>query len=206
MSVTDDDCPICTQKMLLPTAVDGCGHKFCFLCIKGVALSVIAAPLCPMCRGPLNPAQFRKVVDKHLLIDMSDPEGDDDDGPSQPKRAKPSPEKEKDKRPESPEAGTSQVAMAQKSKAKTAFWLYRARGNGWWRFDPRTEKDIEAARAADQGKCEVMTCGVLYVIDLLNMKQYRKDSSHIQREIVRVEGDVELNRYDIRGLAGVSIK
>lgn len=31
-----DECPICYQEFAYKTELPDCGHKFCFLCIKGL--------------------------------------------------------------------------------------------------------------------------------------------------------------------------
>jgi len=46
--MSDQSCPICLEDLLLPLTLP-CGHKFCYLCIKGVALSP-SGPTCPLCR------------------------------------------------------------------------------------------------------------------------------------------------------------
>ncbi|KAK6052484.1 zinc finger, C3HC4 type [Cooperia oncophora] len=69
----DDECPVCAQKMILPTAVPGCGHKFCFLCIKGAAFRT-QERLCPMCRGNVSVSIFRSPAMRNVTLDMHDPE------------------------------------------------------------------------------------------------------------------------------------
>jgi len=41
-----DECPVCLGPVVFPLRTP-CGHVFCFLCVKGVALQ---ANRCPMCR------------------------------------------------------------------------------------------------------------------------------------------------------------
>ena len=43
-------CPICLQNFLMPIELPQCKHKFCFLCIKGVALNT---GKCALCRNPI---------------------------------------------------------------------------------------------------------------------------------------------------------
>ncbi|PIO76979.1 zinc finger, C3HC4 type [Teladorsagia circumcincta] len=69
----DDECPICAQKMILPTAVPECGHKFCFLCIKGAAFRTQERS-CPMCRGNVSTSIFRSPAMRDITLDMHDPE------------------------------------------------------------------------------------------------------------------------------------
>ncbi|VDM79934.1 unnamed protein product [Strongylus vulgaris] len=89
----DDECPVCYQKMILPTKVPACGHTFCFLCIKGLhmgpaklisltysdvdlpgAATRFGENLCPMCRGEISPAIFKRPKAHGVTLDMHDPE------------------------------------------------------------------------------------------------------------------------------------
>ncbi|CAJ0920563.1 unnamed protein product, partial [Mesorhabditis belari] len=226
-----DECPVCTLKMIMPTAVNGCGHKFCFLCIKGVALENAGESLCPMCRGPVDINQFRKVIDPSLQLTMRDPEDSTTDHPPV-KKVKKEPVDPGDLQQQQQTSKASNVKVkaepvdpddvqqqtqtqsqtekgnemnaSQQQKESATFWVYKARGNGWWRYDPRTEKDINDACRLGKQKCEVNTCGMTFVIDFQEMVQYRKDTPDVQREISRADGEQDLTRMQIRGIAGVS--
>ena len=63
-------------------------------------------------------------------------------------------------------------------------WFYEGR-QGWWKFEHRNNEDIEGGHAAGQTSVELLICGHLYVIDLQNMVQYRKDSPAKKRKIKR---------------------
>ncbi|VDO41506.1 unnamed protein product, partial [Haemonchus placei] len=71
---SDDECPVCAQKMILPTTVPGCGHKFCFLCIKGKFMCAVFRTnehLCPMCRGEVSTSIFRNPAIRGISLDMA---------------------------------------------------------------------------------------------------------------------------------------
>lgn len=38
----DNECPVCLDKPLYPAALE-CGHKYCFLCAKGLILEAVDA-------------------------------------------------------------------------------------------------------------------------------------------------------------------
>ena len=47
----ESKCPICLEAFVLPVRLPSCEHKFCFLCIKGVALRT---GKCAMCRSQIS--------------------------------------------------------------------------------------------------------------------------------------------------------
>ncbi|KHJ89643.1 zinc finger, C3HC4 type [Oesophagostomum dentatum] len=69
----DEECSVCYQKMILPTVVPACGHRFCFLCIKGAA-SREGENTCPKCRGEVSPSIFKRPKATGVTLDMHDPE------------------------------------------------------------------------------------------------------------------------------------
>ncbi|VDN20296.1 unnamed protein product, partial [Gongylonema pulchrum] len=50
-----DECVICYQPYTFKTELPDCGHTFCFLCIKGVALR---NQPCPLCRRRISRSLF----------------------------------------------------------------------------------------------------------------------------------------------------
>ncbi|VDK21959.1 unnamed protein product [Anisakis simplex] len=63
---TDDaECAICFQPFTLKATLPGCGHSFCFLCIKGVARRRAS---CPLCRQPIHAEIFQDPV---VMIDKN---------------------------------------------------------------------------------------------------------------------------------------
>ncbi|VDN34485.1 unnamed protein product, partial [Cylicostephanus goldi] len=195
----DDECTVCYQKMILPTTVPGCGHRFCFLCIKGAA-AIGNESNCPKCRGEVSDAIFKRPKAHGVTLDMHDPESpsvqlaakpkvhpkrvkktNSDSGPSTKKKAKGTESGGGDDAEE--ESAKSELDESEKEpgeepmpgEKERIFWLYKKfystlfslfvllheedfmtvrkcklQGrNGWWRFDPRIEKDIEAGREAN---------------------------------------------------------
>ena len=63
------------------------------------------------------------------------------------------------------------------------YWLYHGRQQGWWRFDPRTEKDIEEAFVSQMPITEVTICGQSYIIDFAKMSQYPKTQRGSTRHV-----------------------
>ncbi|KAK0092939.1 hypothetical protein PV326_000261 [Microctonus aethiopoides] len=63
-------------------------------------------------------------------------------------------------------------------------WFYEGR-NGWWKYDARTNSDLEAIYDLGEAQYELMICGELYVIDLQNLCQYKKYQPHRKRKIKR---------------------
>ncbi|VDP03846.1 unnamed protein product [Heligmosomoides polygyrus] len=205
----DEECPVCAQKMILPTAVPSCGHKFCFLCIKGAAFRT-ASSLCPICRGEVSNSTFRSPIVHNVALDMRDPDSPSISLPSSSSRnlndtrfRYPDPNNPKSgvrkiavvriiqksgvcKEEETADAAEDGGAPAQSSSDKVrCYWLYKGR-RGWWRYDPRAEKDIEAARAMGEKTTELIICGFLYILDFERMVQYRKDVPYRRRSILWV--------------------
>ncbi|ETN76724.1 WWE domain protein [Necator americanus] len=169
----DEECPVCYQKMILPTTVPACGHRFCFLCIKAVVIIAQSA----------DTALFVRTGPKRVNA------AGDDGAPSSKKT------KEKKIDGESPVEGPSIVqtdsgeedkgepdSEPQQVVQQRFYWLYKGR-DGWWRFDPRLEKDIEAGRAVTPESTEIIICGYTYVLDFDQMVQYRKEFPRKTREI-----------------------
>ncbi|KAK5982597.1 E3 ubiquitin-protein ligase [Trichostrongylus colubriformis] len=220
----DEECPVCAQKMILPTSVPGCGHKFCFLCIKGAAFRT-EERLCPMCRGTVNPSIFRSPAMRGVTLDMHDPESptvaagpsrakSDSPGPLS-KRARVSNDQAGPSRSETREKPNEQESVLSQKQQEPCgtpcderyYWLYEGRG-GWWRFDPRLEKDLENGRRSEQDTVELIICGFTYSVDFEQMVQYRKDRPARTRSIKRVSEkkfQEMSNGGLLKGISGVRV-
>ncbi len=67
LSINNITCSVClTDNPTLPISLT-CGHKFCYLCIKGVKLSTYSAT-CPLCRHPIS----NDILTKMSLEDCLD--------------------------------------------------------------------------------------------------------------------------------------
>ncbi|KAM3180933.1 hypothetical protein ACTXT7_015336 [Hymenolepis weldensis] len=78
-------------------------------------------------------------------------------------------------------------------------WYYEGR-NGWWQYDERTANEIESAFSQSLSKCEVLIAGHFYIIDFVNMCQFRKDHSGRSRRIKRDSPNTSK-----KGVAGIRL-
>lgn len=155
------DCPVCLQTSTYPVKLP-CGHIFCFLCIKGVALR---SRKCAICRQAIA-ADF---LDKPTLVKVS---------------IKP------------------ELVAEQSSQEETEIeyvWYYEGR-NGWWQYDDKTSKEVEAAFKNGKRSCTLLIAGFLYLIDFENMFQMRRNEPGRRRRIKRDKRDV-----DSKGVAGIRL-
>ncbi len=80
-------------------------------------------------------------------------------------------------------------------------WFYEARSGGWWKFEERTNREIEEAFNRDELEFDTLICGSLYTIDLVNLCQYKKDDQMRTRKIKR---DAVIAQC--KGVAGLVLK
>lgn len=78
-------------------------------------------------------------------------------------------------------------------------WYYEGR-NGWWQYDERTSHELEEAFSKDQKSTEMLIAGFLYVVDLENMVQYRRNEHGRRRRIKRDIVDIPK-----KGVAGLRL-
>ncbi|KAK9881495.1 hypothetical protein WA026_016378 [Henosepilachna vigintioctopunctata] len=76
-------------------------------------------------------------------------------------------------------------------------WFYEGR-NGWWQYDERTSKELEAAYKSGDKTSELLIAGFLYVVDLENMIQIRRNDPSRRRNIKR-----DLASIPKKGIAGL---
>lgn len=77
-------------------------------------------------------------------------------------------------------------------------WFYEGR-NGWWQYDDRTSQEIEVKFKENDKTFELLIAGFLYVIDLENMVQFRRNDRTRKRKIKRDR----TSSPDIKGIAGL---
>ncbi|CAD6222694.1 GSCOCG00001095001-RA-CDS [Cotesia congregata] len=63
-------------------------------------------------------------------------------------------------------------------------WFYEGR-NGWWRYDPRTNRDLEKLFQLGHNECQLLICGAVYCIDFQNYRQFPKLQPARKRNIKR---------------------
>lgn len=78
-------------------------------------------------------------------------------------------------------------------------WYYEGR-NGWWQYDERTTCELEDAFAKGRKSTEMLIAGFLYVADLENMVQYRRNEHGRRRKIKRDIVDIPK-----KGVAGLRL-
>lgn len=76
-------------------------------------------------------------------------------------------------------------------------WFYEGR-NGWWRFEARTNEDLEEKFLTGQMSMELMIVGTIYVIDFSQMEQYQKERPNRKRKIKR-----DMKSSECKGVAGL---
>nr|XP_046230000.1 E3 ubiquitin-protein ligase rnf146-like [Scatophagus argus] len=78
-------------------------------------------------------------------------------------------------------------------------WYYEGR-NGWWQYDERTSRELEEAFLKGRKSTEMLIAGFLYVADLENMVQYRRNEHGRRRKIKRDVVDIPK-----KGVAGLRL-
>lgn len=95
-------------------------------------------------------------------------------------------------------AGLSQTGRVGDDSRDYA-WYYEGR-NGWWQYDERTSCELEEAFAKGRKSTEMLIAGFLYVADLENMVQYRRNEHGRRRKIKRDIVDIPK-----KGVAGLRL-
>ncbi|XP_056267247.1 E3 ubiquitin-protein ligase rnf146-like [Pseudoliparis swirei] len=78
-------------------------------------------------------------------------------------------------------------------------WYYEGR-NGWWQYDERTSRELEDASSKGKHTAEMLIAGFLYVADLENMVQYRRNEHGRRRKMKRDVLDIPK-----KGVAGLRL-
>lgn len=78
-------------------------------------------------------------------------------------------------------------------------WYYEGR-NGWWQYDERTSRELEDAFSKGKKTAEMLIAGFLYVADLENMVQYRRNEHGRRRRMKRDVLDIPK-----KGVAGLRL-
>ncbi|CAO4379424.1 unnamed protein product [Caenorhabditis nigoni] len=196
-AVIDAECPICQCRMIVPTAVPVCGHKFCFTCLKGVCMNE-ECPLCPMCRGKIDLGIFNlpsQVLDLKMDVPIS---------PVVVQKSRAAINRADGNTTVSAINFDDTPEDTPKKDQRKMYWLYRGKSQGWWRFDPRHERDIEESYRNGNLHCDVLICGRTYIIDFQRKCQYLQNQPSQAREVTRVSAE-EFDGMEVKGLAGVFV-
>lgn len=61
---------------------------------------------------------------------------------------------------------------------------------GWWQYDERTSKELEFSYKNGEKTCELLIAGFLYIVDLENMLQLRRNDPSRRRRIKRDHANI----------------
>ncbi|XP_072913437.1 E3 ubiquitin-protein ligase rnf146 isoform X1 [Hemitrygon akajei] len=78
-------------------------------------------------------------------------------------------------------------------------WYYEGT-NGWWQYDERTSTELEDAHIKGKKTIEMLIAGYLYVADLENMIQFRRNEHGRRRKMKRDVADIPK-----KGVAGLRL-
>lgn len=150
-------CSICHHDPPVNGVQLGCGHVFCYLCIKSACETT---GVCALCRQEIG---YEFNFQEHSIL------------------------------------GTVKLPAA---SPDGFYWFYEGY-RGWWLYDSDTNRDIEDAYQRGETTFEKFIAGSVYLIDLNNMIQQRKDEPEgRQRKVCRATLDME----NILGMAGLKGK
>uniref|UniRef100_UPI0035901015 E3 ubiquitin-protein ligase RNF146-A-like n=1 Tax=Myxine glutinosa TaxID=7769 RepID=UPI0035901015 len=174
------DCAVCLQECVHPALLP-CGHVFCFLCAKGVALQ---SRRCALCRRDIPP----DFLERPTLLPQSVAGSTSQQQQLQQMQPQAQAHPGTDAGKGSEEAGTANA------------WFYEGR-NGWWQYDERTTGELEEAFSKGWTSLEMLIAGFLYVADLEAMVQYRRNEPTRRRRIKR-----DLACAPKKGVAGLRLE
>lgn len=96
-------------------------------------------------------------------------------------------------------AGVSRTEGTEGVSCDDFAWYYEG-CNGWWQYDERTSHELEEAFSKGKNSTEMLIAGFLYVADLENMVQYRRNEHGRRRKIKRDMVDIPK-----KGVAGLRL-
>lgn len=79
-------------------------------------------------------------------------------------------------------------------------WFYEGR-NGWWQYDDRTSVELESKYKTGNKVFELLIAGFLYIVDLENMVQYRRNDRTKKRRVRRDLSSIP----GVKGVAGLKM-
>ncbi|XP_073947210.1 E3 ubiquitin-protein ligase RNF146-A-like isoform X2 [Choristoneura fumiferana] len=78
-------------------------------------------------------------------------------------------------------------------------WYYEGR-NGWWKYDERSNVELETAFNAGEPECTLLLAGALYRINFQSMVQMRQSDRTRRRRVQR-----DTPTLPAKGIAGIKI-
>lgn len=79
-------------------------------------------------------------------------------------------------------------------------WFYEGR-NGWWKYDARSNMELESTFNRGESECTLLLAGALYSIDFQSMTQVKRTDPTRRRKVRR---DTPL--FPAKGIAGIKIE
>ncbi|XP_050664528.1 E3 ubiquitin-protein ligase rnf146 isoform X1 [Leptidea sinapis] len=76
-------------------------------------------------------------------------------------------------------------------------WYYEGK-DGWWKYDERSNEDLEADYNAGKSECKLLLAGSVYCVDFTNMYQFRQTDPRRKRKVKR-----DSNKLPTKGIAGI---
>ncbi|KAF6735765.1 E3 ubiquitin-protein ligase RNF146 [Oryzias melastigma] len=101
----------------------------------------------------------------------------------------------------SPEDLKAAAAGLSGSESRGVYAWYYEGHNGWWQYDGRTSGELEEAFVKNKKSIEMLIAGFLYVADLENMVQYRRNEHGRRRKIKR-----DVMNIPKKGVAGLRLE
>eukprot|EP00794_Sanderia_malayensis_P004674 gene4674-5283_t len=88
-------------------------------------------------------------------------------------------------------------SITKKADTGTYKWYYEGR-NGWWQYEERASIQLEEAFLNDDQSTELVIAGFIYIVDIKDMVQYRKNYPTRRRRVKRDRAGA--NKKGIAGL------
>ncbi|KAG6459473.1 hypothetical protein O3G_MSEX011384 [Manduca sexta] len=76
-------------------------------------------------------------------------------------------------------------------------WYYEGR-NGWWKYDERSNNELELAFSAGESSCTLLLAGALYIVDFQALTQVRRSDQTRKRRVKR-----DTTKFPAKGIAGI---
>lgn len=169
----DLECAICLQSCIHPAELP-CGHIFCFLCVKGIALQ---SRKCALCRQSIP----RDYLEHPTLVQWSAV-------------------LKKLKAVEDNYQWFYEGRNGRFTFQHYLLFIEILKIQGWWQYDERSNGDIEQAYKLNQRLHEILICGQLYVVDFENKCQFLKTNPNRKRCIKREK----VKDIEVKGIAGLA--
>lgn len=154
-SPKNDSCPVCLEDEPVHPVVLVCGHRYCYLCAKG--LIVGGDSLCSLCRRPIP----RNYLKAHVL------------------------KGNQGKKSVTPVNGTASPAPPTQLVTADWFYQSGNGRDWWQFEERNSQDLEDFFKVDNEGKVDMLICGQIYIIDFKDMTQRRKNGSGRIRRIKR---------------------